>query len=106
LRPFPNIGWNIACGGNMPPSPKGKIRSAEYCANIAAAKLGNKNPMFGKKVIFSETHRKKLSAAAKGNSSPIAKGSSRKQVQCPYCNVVGGEGAMGRWHFNRCRHAN
>ena len=41
LRPFPNTGWNIASGGNVPPSPKGKFRSAKYCANIAAAKQGS-----------------------------------------------------------------
>jgi hypothetical protein len=105
LRPLPGMGWNITTGGGIPPNPKGKPRSAEYCANIAAAKQGVKNPMFGKKVIFSETHRKNLSAALKGKPSPIAKGSNRKQVQCPHCNVVGGEGAMGRWHFDRCRHA-
>lgn len=105
LRPFPNTGWNIASGGNVPPSPKGKVRSAEYCANISAAKQGDKNPMFGKKVIFSETHRKNLSIAMSGKPSQIPKGSIRKQIVCPHCNKVGGEGSMQRWHFDRCRNA-
>jgi hypothetical protein len=38
----------------MPGMPKGKVRSAQYCANISAAKQGDKNPMFGKKIVFSD----------------------------------------------------
>ena len=105
LRPLPNMGWNIAKGGNIPPSPKGKIRSEKYCANISASKQGVKNPMFGKKIIFSESHRKNISNALKGKVSPIPKGSVRKKVQCPHCEVIGGEGAMNRWHFNKCKYA-
>jgi hypothetical protein len=44
--------------------------------------------MFGKKVIFSETHRKNLSAAMRGKPSRIPKGSIRKQIVCPHCNKV------------------
>lgn len=106
LRPFPNLGWNIARGGNIPPSPKGKQRSEKYRANISAAKQGFKNPMFGKKIIFSETHRKNLSLAGKGKVGPIPKGFVRKKIQCPHCGIVGGEGAMNRWHFDRCKNAN
>jgi hypothetical protein len=105
LRPFPDMGWNIAKGGNIPPSPKGKVRSTEYCANIAAAKQGDKNPMFGKKIIFSDIHCKNLSIAMRGRPSPIPKGSTRNQISCPHCNKVGGEGSMHRWHFDRCRNA-
>ena len=105
LRPWPSIGWNIATGGGIPPNPKGKPRSAEYCANISAAKQGDKNPMFGKKLVFSDAHRNNLSIAMRGKPSQIPKGSIRKQIICPYCNKVGGEGSMQRWHFDRCRHA-
>ena len=105
LRPKPNIGWNIAVGGNIPPNPKGKVRSAEYRANIAKAKIGAQNPMFGKTIEFSETHRKNLSIASKGRPSTL-KGVKRPTVICPHCNVSGGVGTMGRWHFNRCRNAN
>lgn len=30
IRPFANIGWNIEAGGSLPPSFKGKKRSAEF----------------------------------------------------------------------------
>jgi group I intron endonuclease len=104
LRPFPNTGWNIAKGGGVPPSPKGKARSAEHCKNISKAKLGEKNPMFGKKVVFSEDHRKKLSSSGKGRQQPHLKGKQRPKVTCHYCGKEGAVGAMHRWHFERCKH--
>jgi len=45
MRPNKNIGWNIAIGGGKPPSPLGKKRTPEHCANLT----GKKNGMFGKK---------------------------------------------------------
>jgi group I intron endonuclease len=103
LRPEPNIGWNITKGGGIPPNPKGKIRSAEYRANISKAKIGANNPMYGKKVIFSETHCKNLSIASKGRPSNLA-GKARPIIVCPKCNATGGVGSMQRWHFERCRY--
>lgn len=103
LRPFPEMGWNIAKGGGVPPSPKGKQRSAEYRENISKAKLGERNPMFGKKVEISKEHRERLSKAAAGKPKPWLKGKNRPLVSCPYCNKKGGIGAMQRWHFERCK---
>jgi predicted GIY-YIG superfamily endonuclease len=103
LRPWPNIGWNICKGGGVPPSPKGKLRSDEYRRNIAAAKMGDKNPMFGKKITFSETHRRRLSEAAKGRPNVSLKGVKRVLMTCHYCTKIGGQGAMQRWHFDRCK---
>jgi group I intron endonuclease len=105
LRPEPEIGWNIVKGGGVPPSPKGKVRSAEHCANIAKAKTGNKNPMFGKKIIFSETHRARLSEASKNRKNTKLIGVKRKVVECPHCHKLGGVGPMQLWHFDRCRNA-
>lgn len=105
LRPKPNMGWNIAIGGSTPPSPKGKERSEEYKANISKAKMGDKNPMFGKKLVFSEEHRKNLSIASKGRPSTL-KGVKRPTVICPHCGLIGGVGVMGKWHFDRCKNAN
>ena len=102
LRPEPNIGWNITKGGGIPPNPKGKERSAEYRANILKAKMGANNPMYGKKVIFSATHRKNLSIAIKGKKSKYI-GVPRPIVVCPKCNKSGGLGSMQRWHFERCK---
>jgi hypothetical protein len=96
LRPQPNIGWNIAAGGDVPPSPKGKLRSKEYRANIAKAKMGMQNPMFGKKLIFSDAHKNKLSVAAK--NAPLLK--------CPHCGKEGRCNGMKRWHFDGCKYAN
>lgn len=104
LRPNPNMGWNVAAGGNVPPNPKGKARTEEHCKNISAAKLGEKNPMFGKKLTFSEEHRKNISLATAGRPSPL-KGSKRPTLVCPHCGVTGAVGAMGRWHFDRCKNA-
>jgi len=101
LRPRPNMGWNVAEGGNIPPSPKGKVRSPEYCANIAKAKTGENNPMFGKNIVFSEQHRQNLSKALKGKTS-LLKGKSRPQLECPHCGKVGGAGGMYVHHFDRC----
>ena len=74
LRPTPNIGWNINKGGINPPSRlgwtptaktlqkrsnslKGIIRSEEWCKNLSDAKLGCKNPMFGKSDPCTEERR-------------------------------------------------
>jgi len=94
LRPNENMGWNIAKGGSIPPNPKGKERSKEYRANISKAKSGNKNPMFGKKLTFSEDHKKKLSQAYLHMES----------IVCPKCGKNGKGNAMKRWHFDRCKH--
>jgi hypothetical protein len=59
--------------------------------------------MYGKKVIFSETHRKNLSIASKGRPSNLA-GKARPIIVCPKCNATGGVGSMQRWHFERCRY--
>lgn len=42
--------------------------------------------------------RKKISDAHLGKSK-----SKHKQITCPYCNHIGGIGAMKRWHFNNCK---
>jgi group I intron endonuclease len=93
LRPEPNIGWNITKGGGIPPSPKGKTRSAEYRANISKAKMGANNPMYGKKIVMSDEHKAKLSLSAK--SMPL--------ITCPHCGYTGSCNGMKRWHFDRCK---
>ena len=103
LRPKPNMGWNITKGGGIPPNPKGKERSAEYRSNISKTKISANNPMYGRKVIFSETHRKNLSIAITGRISKYL-GVARPIVVCPKCNKSGGLGAMQRWHFERCKY--
>jgi predicted GIY-YIG superfamily endonuclease len=94
LRPEENMGWNIAKGGSVPPSPKGKERSATYRQNISKAKMGDKNPMFGKTLLFNNKHRQNLSVSAK-NMKPLV---------CPKCGKAGKTNGMKRWHFDRCKH--
>lgn len=105
LRPKPNMGWNIAAGGDVPPNPKGKLRSEKYRTNISKAKIGEKNPMFGKKIVFSDEHKQKISNAMKGKISPL-KGKNRPLLTCPHCNKVGGAGGMYIYHFDRCKEKN
>ena len=93
LRKEDNVGWNIAKGGNIPPNPKGKIRSKEHCKNISLSKLGDKNPRFGEKIVFSDEHKHKLSL-----SVPLLK--------CPHCAKEARTNGMKRWHFNNCKYAN
>jgi hypothetical protein len=102
LRPNPNMGWNIAVGGDIPPNPKGKMRSAEYRANIAKAKMGSQNPMFGKKLTFSDSHRQNISKALQGRPS-ASKGKNRPQMSCSHCGKIGNAGGMYLWHFDKCR---
>lgn len=92
LRPTDNIGWNITKGGGIPPNPKGKTRSKQHCENISKAKQGSSNPMYGKKLVFSDEHRTKLSL-----SVPILK--------CPHCGKEAKTNGMKRWHFDRCKNA-
>jgi hypothetical protein len=40
---------------------------------------------------------KTLTGKTKGIKDPI--------VTCPHCNVTGGNGAMKRWHFDKCKMA-
>lgn len=71
-------GYNMTAGGDgirdyvptiehrqrLSRAMKGRTRSPEHCAAIAIAKLGDKNPMHGKKL--SEEHRSKISKSNKG----------------------------------------
>lgn len=51
----------------------------------------------------SEETKRKISKSKIGKPS-LNKGIPRKKVTCPYCGKEGGEGLMGRWHFNNCKH--
>jgi group I intron endonuclease len=74
LRPIKNIGWNANKGGNKPPSQlgriqttatrekrvrtlKGRVMSSSWKEKLALAKKGEKNGMFGKKIVCSEKRK-------------------------------------------------
>jgi group I intron endonuclease len=54
---------------------------------------GEKNPMFSK-------HHKKESLLKMSNTK---KGKKQIQVQCPYCNKIGGIAGMKHYHFENCK---
>jgi len=58
-------------------------------------RIGNKNPMFGKKQ--SETQKQKAKETMKRLSV------EQKQIQCPHCNLVGSKINMKRYHFSNCK---
>lgn len=79
-------GYNLTCGGGgmrgfvpnsdtrrkMSEARKGKKRSPDACKNISLAKIGSKNPMFGKKL--SKESREKMSLAQRNKpleSKPV-----------------------------------
>ena len=62
LRPSPHIGWNIAAGGGMPPSPAGRILSTDSRRKISEKsklRVGPLNPRFGASIT--EMHRQAIS---------------------------------------------
>lgn len=96
LRPFPEIGWNIAEGGGLPPDTTGRIDPPEVRAkrnaSVRKAKAGKSYPSIFKgmtdrhcaerrKAIgdqhrgktISEAHRKAISEKMSGGDSPKAK---------------------------------
>lgn len=42
-----------------------------------------------------EEHKKQISKSLIGFK--------QKQVECPHCGKIGGENAMNRHHFNKCK---
>lgn len=76
----------------------GKKRDTEFIKHRKKMWTEN-NP--NKNGLTSE-HKKKISESKKGVPSKN-KGVSRKKIKCPYCNKIGGEGIMQRWHFNNCK---
>lgn len=64
-------------------SNAGKIRSEEFRKNLSNIKKGKP-------------------AHNKGKPSPN-NGITQEQIQCPYCNKVGGISSMHRWHFDKCK---
>jgi len=75
-------------------STTGVKKSVEHSKNIGLAKIGNKNPMFGK--TPTAEHKMKISLTMSGISKP--------QISCPHCNKTGGKPVMARHHFDNCKH--
>jgi hypothetical protein len=72
-------------------------------------KKGPLHPKFGKKQIFTQEHKDKLSKVRKGRiyseehkqAMRVPKG-PQELKKCPHCDKEGGN-AMTRWHFDNCK---
>lgn len=101
-----------------------KNRSNQYKKNISISKKGKKRKPFSaehrknmsiaqSKRIYSEQELTNRTIAAKNrkpktlehkrNISIANIGIKKNIIFCPYCNKSGGEPAMKRWHFNKCK---
>jgi len=72
--------------------------------------VGDKNPMFGKKLT--DEHKKKISKSSKGVSKVFTEehkknlkchNNNSSKVLCPYCDKIGQLTNMKRWHFDNCK---
>lgn len=63
--------------------------TGNYFSDVGIEKLREA----GKRKVFDEEYRKKLSESTK----------TRPQVQCPHCGKIGVRNSMIRWHFDNCK---
>lgn len=114
-RPIENIGWNIATGGSVPPSAKGRVMSAEHKEKIGRANSTTKKgklPAHGGGAWTPEqrarqaeiTRGTKQSEATKEKKRLAMLGKKYPEVSCPHCSKIGRGGAMTRHHFDNCKH--
>ena len=131
LRPTVNIGWNIAVGGGVPPTPLkvhaigmrlkrsalNKIRHQDPVARekFSKARLGSTAWNRGKKASPETIEKLRLSHLGKPSgkkgktNSPetIAKLKATFEANrwtCPHCKKTGlNKGSGNRWHFDNCK---
>ncbi len=85
--------------------------SEEWKTNMAKAKVGENNNMYGKthKTSTIELMRQKA-IGRKQSPNTIAKkadavrGSKREKKQCPHCNQLVAVNGYARWHGTNCKH--
>ena len=117
--------YNLTLGGQ---GTFGRIFSNESIKKISenhADVSGSNNPMYGKhhsalaKAKISKVHRGKkiseetrakisyassnISDETRSKMSNTRLGYIQKKVQCPHCNLIGGNSGMTRFHFDNCR---
>jgi hypothetical protein len=131
LRPTGNIGWNIAIGGDVPPTPLkihgdgmrkkmseiNKVRLQDPIARekFTKARVGVAPPNKGKKASPETIEKQRLSHLGKPS---LRKGMNNSQESieklkatfkanpwtCPHCNKTGfNKGSGNRWHFDNCK---
>lgn len=126
LRPFPNIGWNIAEGGGVPPNAKGKKipyrkrkvpawNKGKICPQISRANKGRKNPhseehkaalrkpklnKINYKKPKSLFHRKSMKIRAIQNKDHLKFGA--KKI-CAFCDKLIDPGNFAKFHGEKCK---
>lgn len=131
LRPKENIGWNIAMGGKIPPTPlkkhgiqmrqkmseinKLRLQDPIYRERFTKARLGTTPWNKGKKASPETIEKLKLSHIGKPSHKKgklVSKETINKLKEtfksnpwtCPHCNKMGfNKGSGNRWHFNNCK---
>jgi hypothetical protein len=104
----------ILKGHKMPPrseshikklseSHKGMRHTEESKNKMSEIKKGKPSWNKGKTDIYSRETLEKMSESKRGNT-PWNKGRKEETVSCPYCEKIGGKGAMKRYHFDNCKH--
>jgi len=78
--------------GDNNPSKRLDVRK-----KISEKVSGPSNGMYGKK------HTKEWAQTVGPKISAKLKGVSKKKVQCPHCEKIGGAGNMKRYHFDNCK---
>ena len=125
LRPEPQIGWNIARGGDG-----GHIVefTEERRQHMSMMNLGKNNPYYGKyhskevRSKISETllakpeewrksnasnggkANKGISKSDEGKANMSKSAKNRPKYTCPHCNKTGQYNSMIAWHGNNCKH--
>ena len=86
----------------------GRIYSKETLLKIGNSSKGRKNPPISDKhkEIISKRQAGRVVSKETGQKireSKLGKPNPHTKTQCPYCNKIGGAGAMSRYHFNNCK---
>lgn len=79
-----------------------KPKTKEHALNISKARMGSKNPMFGKPsptkgIPHSEEMRKLIAQRTK---------EATMADPCPHCGKITNKGNALRWHFDNCKMRN
>lgn len=79
--------------------------SEEIRRKKSLSRIGDKNPMYGKKRP-DVSERNRLNHPSKGKKIETKnRGKRGKYVTstCPHCHKTGGSNIMNRWHFENCK---
>lgn len=124
--------WRMSCctkGIKIDAKLYGELKRS-YTDTISKERRGANHHSFGKPLSqrtkdriskakkgksLTKEHREQLSKVRKGRvntpdsnkkRSDTMKGRKHELVECPYCNKIGGQHGMKRWHFDNCKHYN